>query len=148
MLKDYLKENNISMYKLANDSGVAYSTINDLANGRVEVSNCKAGMLRDLAVVLNVTMDDLYQICDRNLSVYSKKYDTNITVSVRNKTYYADFEYDGAAHHISVCEAGVDYIPFAKELALWDAEDLIEQKEWEKLNEILVNEKKRQDHNL
>ncbi len=142
MLKDYLIEQHISMYSLAKKSGVAYSTINDLANGRVDVDNCKVSLLCQLAKALTLSMDDVYDICQRDLTVYSKTYDTKIQVSVKNKMYYADFEYEGEAKHIKVCEAGADHRHFIKELALWDAEDNIEKQNWEELNEILANEKK------
>jgi len=135
-------EHNISMYRLSKESGAAYSTINDLANGRVDVDNCKVSLLFQLANALKLTMDELYAVCHRDLTVYSNTYDTEIKVSVKNKTYYADFDYEGVSSHIKVCEAGADYRVFAKELALWDAEDSIEKQKWEELNAILADEKK------
>jgi len=127
MFKDYLKENKISMYKLSLESGVAYSTINDLANGRVDVANCKAGMLRKLAETLSISMDELYSICDRDLTVYSKTYDTTINISVKNKTYYADFEYEGEKQRLLVCEANEINTKMVRGISELKAEEYIEE---------------------
>ena len=48
MLKEYLKKKNKSIYALSKESGVAYSTLNDLANGKVDINQCKVSLLRAL----------------------------------------------------------------------------------------------------
>ena len=142
MLKDYLKNRGISMYRLSADSGVPYSTINDIANGRVSIDNCRAGILFDLSRALDISMDDLYGICDRDMTVHSDKYGIDIDVIVKDKTYRAQYEYEQERYDVRVCEAGADYIPFVKDLALWEVEDDIDKRDWGRLNEILANEKK------
>ena len=142
MLKEYLKNKGISMYSLAEKSKVAYSTINDIANGRVDIENCKAVLLRNISTALGISMDDLYDICKRDISVHSDKYDVDVKVYTNNKTYRAVYTIDDNKYDIKVCETGADYIPFVKDLALWAVEDDIDNREWEKLNEILADEKK------
>ena len=45
MLKDHLKEKQISIYSMSKACGIPYSTLNDLANGKVDIDNCKVGLL-------------------------------------------------------------------------------------------------------
>jgi len=54
-------------------------------------------------------------------------------MSVKNKMYYADFEYKGETKHIKVCEIGADHRHFINKLAFWDVESNIEKQNWEEL---------------
>ena len=63
MLKKYLKDNHISMYKLASISEVPYSTLNDLVNHKLPVENMKSGQLFALSKALGISMNELYDLC-------------------------------------------------------------------------------------
>ena len=53
MLKSFLENNHISMYKLAGSSRVPYSTLNDLANHKLPVEKLKSGQLYALSLEEN-----------------------------------------------------------------------------------------------
>jgi len=57
VIKELLKEKNISKYKLAKLSGVSQTTINDICSGRVSIKNCTGETLYKLAQVLDVSME-------------------------------------------------------------------------------------------
>ena len=139
MLKDYLSEHKTSMYKLAAESGVPYSTVNDLANGRIEIEQCRAGILKRLSDTLAVTMDDLYNLCDNELRVYSEEWKTDVKIRVKNKTYYAEFDDHGTPVLLEVCPVNKDTRYFIRSLAKWTAEDYFERLEWETMNAILAH---------
>lgn len=139
MLKDYLSEHKTSMYKLAAESGVPYSTVNDLANGRIEIEQCRAGILKRLADSLAVTMDDLYNLCDTELRVFSDERKTDVKIRVKNKTYYAEFDDHGTPVLLEVCPVNKDTSYFIRSLAKWTAEDYFERLEWEAANAILAH---------
>ena len=139
MLKEYLAEHGISMYSLAMKSGVPYSTVNDLVNGRIEIEQCRAGILKRLADALSVTMDDLYRLCDSDLSVYSEERKKDIRIRVKNKTYYAEFEDRGKPVRLEVCPVNNDTSYFIRSLAKWTAEEYFERQEWEAANAILAH---------
>lgn len=144
MLKDYLKEKNISLYKLAKSTQISYSTLNDLANGVVSVENCRAKMLREISKYLNISMDELYDICLNSIFVHSDKTDKPIRVTVKNKKYHIDFYYKDEniliEEEYPVNENTRMYIDT---IARWDVEDYIEDREMEDiLNEIFNNEKR------
>ncbi len=139
MLKDYLAEHQTSMYKLAAESGVAYSTVNDLANGRIEIEQCRAGILKKIADALSVTMDELYSLCDTELSVYTEAWKTDVKIRVKNKTYFAQFRDRGKPVLLEVCPVNRDTTYFIRSLAKWKAEEYFEQREWEAMNAILAH---------
>ena len=64
MLKDYLKEHNISLYRLSKNTGIPYSTISDLAGGSIHISRCSAGNLHLIAQELHLSMDEVYSLCE------------------------------------------------------------------------------------
>ncbi len=54
-----MKEKNISIYRLAKSSGIPYTTLNDICNGRTHLEQCSAKTVRRLAVALDVSMETL-----------------------------------------------------------------------------------------
>ena len=65
-IKQYLEGNNISIYKLANNALVAYPTVYNIVNGKVDILNCKLGVIKKIADSLDLTIDELYTLCDKN----------------------------------------------------------------------------------
>ena len=142
MLKDYLAERHVSMYSLAVRSGVPYSTVNDLANGRIEVENCRAGVLKKIADALSITMDELYEQCYSEMAFFLEKQKLSVRVRAKNKTYYAEF-YDGDEPvAMEICDVNLDTAAFIRSLAKWTAEDYFEQREWETTDVLLAHAKR------
>ena len=139
MLKDYLTEHQMSMYRLASESGIPYSTVNDLVNGRIEIEQCRAGILKRLAEALSITMDELYDLCNTELSVFSEKHKTEVRIRVKNKTYYAVFADRGKQVMLEICPVSKDTSCFIRSLAKWTAESYLERQEWEELNAVLAH---------
>lgn len=63
VLRDTLKEKNITIYRLAKESGLPYATVNDICNGKTKIENCSAGTVYKIARVLNVSMEELIAPC-------------------------------------------------------------------------------------
>lgn len=57
--KDALSNSGMSMYSLAKQTDVPYTTINRLVNERLSINNCNAGAVFKIAVALGVRMEDL-----------------------------------------------------------------------------------------
>ena len=127
MLKDFLSQNHISTYKLAQMSGLPYSTVNDLVNCKVDIEKIRAGMLFKLADSMDISMDALYQMCRNEIHVYSEKYDM-----VGNKTYILELCYKGKAFTEVLYPVKKEATLFIETIALWTME--------EKLSEIKMEE--------
>lgn len=75
MLKKHLDYNNISTYKLSKGSGVPYSSVNDLVNGKVNIDMLKYKTVSSLARFLGYSSDQFYLLCkDKNYVFYKNLY--------------------------------------------------------------------------
>ncbi len=105
MLKEYLTDRGKSVYKIAKECDVPYSTLNDFVNGKVRASECRAGMIRDIAVALGISMDRLYEMSESDTRPVSVKTSggISVTVSVSGKSYQIEFRYRGSPVRIGLC---------------------------------------------
>ena len=131
MLRDYLNEKGISIYSLARDSGISYSTLNDLVNGKVEIGNCRISLLRRLAYALDMSLDDTYLLCSGSSHQISNSYDKKAAISVRNKSYYAELTYDDEVIEFELCKVNEDTSYYIEDIARWRTEDYIRQRRME-----------------
>lgn len=67
-IKQYLENNSISIYKVANSALVAYPTVFNIVNGKVDILNCALGVVKKIADALDLTIDELLTLCDKNYS--------------------------------------------------------------------------------
>ena len=58
-LKNYLKEKNMSMYRLARESEVPYTTINDMCNERTSPEKCSGETLYRICKTLDISIEEL-----------------------------------------------------------------------------------------
>lgn len=143
MLKDYLHKQNISIYSLSKNSGIPYSTLNDLVNGKVDIDNCKVSILTKLSKALNLNLDNIYKLCVfNNNEVYDEEYKITGRIFTRNKDYYIEFLYDGRRIELRICTTRTENRDYIKVMALWTMQDYIREKEMEKLYVLLLNEKR------
>ena len=131
MLKEYLKKKGISIYALANDCKLPYSTVNDLCNHKVDVENCKAGILRKLSNRLDITMDELYNLLIRRDTIYLDEYNLEAKITVKGKRYHSEFTYDNAHVDLDICKVCESNTKFIRDFALWDTENYLDGKSLE-----------------
>lgn len=67
-IKQYLEDNKISIYQVANSAMVAYPTVFNIVNGKVDILNCALGIVKKIADALNLSIDELLTLCDRTQS--------------------------------------------------------------------------------
>ena len=125
MLKDYLNSKGITTYALAKSSNIAYSSLNDLVNGKVVIDNCRVAMLRALCSSLEMSMDELYDICSGEERLVGTSYGNDVRVNVRNKSYYANFEYKDEPVELLLCKVNEDSSYYIDNIAAWRAEEYI-----------------------
>jgi len=136
MLKDYLTENGRSIYAVSKYCGIPYSTLNDLANGKVKIENCKFGMVRDLAAGLGLSIDELCRICEFESAVYRNAYDIEVRLDIRGKSYYALFEYMGEKVELPLCRITEDTKYYIKEILTWRSEAYIRERRMSSWNTL------------
>ncbi len=127
MFKDYLKENQISIYQLSKDCGIPYSTLNDLANGKVDIDNCKVGLLLKISEYLGMPIEDTLSLIRGKHKERRNAYGTDYLVQVRNKSYYLVMEYMGEPVEIELCKVNGNSAYYIEEIARWRSESYIRE---------------------
>lgn len=125
MLKNYLEERGLTIYAIAKRAGIPYSTLNDIANGRVDVENCKVGIVLRISETIGISLDELLKICSSGIRNISTSYGINAAVTVRNKTYYADFTYNGEHVELQLCKVNENTSYYISDIARWRTEGYI-----------------------
>ena len=138
MLKEILQERSITTYKLAKDIGEPYSTINDIVNGKVNISDCKSRILKEISEYLGQTMEETYQQCSTEIKIYSGEYGISGTVAVKLKRYHLHFKYGEKEYNVEISKVTEGSTMFVKEAALYEMERIIKS---EKLEEYLCSMK-------
>ena len=141
MLKKYLKDNHISMYKLASISEVPYSTLNDSVNHKLPVENMKSGQLFALSKALGISMNELYDLCLYTAQITSEKYNIDAVVSIRHKTYWLTFVRNGKTYEDEIIPVKQEASRLIQELAKWKLDECIEKLIMEDVYETIHSKK-------
>ena len=131
MLKEYLEKKEISVYALAKTAGVPYSTLNDLSNGKVDLNNCRLGLVRAVSAALDLTIEELVEICSNDIGRIPTAYGIDVQVWVRNKSFCMDFEYEGRNIELELCRVNEDTKYYIRQIAQWRAERYIRERRME-----------------
>ncbi len=131
MLKEFLQQRDISIYKLAKISRVPYSTLNDMVNHKVDVEQIRSGVLFRLAQAVGISMDELYEMCAAPQIVFSEKHGVRGEVFVRNKTYFLLFEYHNKKYREELYPVKKEATMFIDTIAVWQMEERIADIEME-----------------
>ena len=62
-INELMESKKITQYRLAKESGIAYTTINDICNGRAQLEKCSAETIYRISKVLDVSMENLIEPC-------------------------------------------------------------------------------------
>lgn len=82
MLKNYLRTNKISIYRLSKESKIPYTTLNDLVNGETDIEDISLKVFVKLSIGLKMSLEELYKILDEKEEIresfYRYFWDTDI----------------------------------------------------------------------
>ena len=87
MLGTLLEQKKISAYALSKKSGIPYSTISDIVNGKTDIKNVSARILYNLSKALDVTMEQLYLSEDSSNTIYLYNKGRNVFLVINNHNY-------------------------------------------------------------
>lgn len=138
MLRECIQERNLSVYKLCEETGIPYSTLNDLVNQKVPISNVRAGILYRLSQALGICMDELYQICSNEITIPLESHHLSAIVYPRNKKYLLDFTYHGIQYTKVLCPVKKEATMFIQCIAQWEMEKIISAAEREEAYELYL----------
>lgn len=140
MLKSFLQERNITVYQLAKESRIPYSTLNDLVNCKLPVENLRCGQLRLLADALGLEMDSLYGMCAYCPRVVSSRYGVFADITVKHKCFFLSFQMDGKQHTSEILPVKQEAFRYLETLAEWKLDEILAQLEMERAYEAIFTE--------
>ncbi len=128
----HLKESGISMYALAKRSGIPYTTINELHNGKNSINQCAVTTVYRIGAALGVKPDSLLNPI-KYIDGVRGKYKSIDFIWTTSDESCITFEYDG--DRVTLGTGAVYNIPARLEyyniIAGWMIKDYIAKREWE-----------------
>ncbi len=64
LLNDLMGKNKLTKYRMSKNSGIPYTTINDICSGKAMLQKCSAQTIYKIAKELNVSMETLLESCN------------------------------------------------------------------------------------
>jgi len=61
MIRKIMEKNGITTYRLSKNSGIPYTTVNDICNNKVNLAKCNSETVYKLSKALNVSMEELLE---------------------------------------------------------------------------------------
>ena len=61
IINELMESRKMTQYRLAKESGIAYTTINDICNGKAQLEKCSAETIYHISKVLGVSMENLIE---------------------------------------------------------------------------------------
>ena len=121
-LKEFIKEKNMAIKALSEKAGLPYSTTNDIVNGIISVDNVGLGKCKAIADCLGISLDEFYDLYNNVIKIAE-----GAEVVVKNHGYYFRFE-DRDKY---ICKVSDYNSKVIKEIATWEYEDIIEEREFQ-----------------
>ena len=131
MLKDYLAQINKSIYALSKETGVSYSMLNDLANGKTSVENMCLGHALAISKALGTGLDELIEICRNSDYFISTNHRVPCQIMAKNKAYYLLFEYKQSPVTLRLCKVNRRNSEYIRSIADWEADRYITSRRME-----------------
>ncbi len=99
MLKQYLAEHNISIYRLAKTAGTSYSATNDFVNLKTDVDSVSVGFLKKLASACGLSLDEMYAVCSDKFIINRK---LPVRIRIQDGKYFAEYAHNGETYRCYV----------------------------------------------
>ena len=61
IIREIMEKNGMTTYRLSKNSGIPYTTVNDICNNKVSLAKCNSETVYKLSKALNVSMEELLE---------------------------------------------------------------------------------------
>lgn len=114
ILKSYLEFNNISIASLQKKTGIPYTTIYEIVNGKVEIDRVYVGTALKLAQACDVSFPKFCDMCRETTSLPPIEGGDLVII---NKNYYLIYDMNGNKERVFLSKAGIQNKRIAKKIA-------------------------------
>jgi transcriptional regulator with XRE-family HTH domain len=113
-MKEYIASKNLTIKELSNKTGIPYSTLNDIVNGKTDIGNIRFKFVKLISKELGLSLDEFNRLfCDKEESEYDFG-----TVYTRNKKYY--MKCDLRPEPVYLCKNNLINSKYIGEIASWE----------------------------
>lgn len=98
-------------------------------------------MPKDFLNEKNISMDQLYDLCNETIEVHDEKNGISGYVSKKNKKYYLHFSYQDTPHEYELCAMKQEAAAFIESIALWALEQHLSDLKMEEAYALCVKAK-------
>lgn len=112
MLKDVIEQRGLSVYKVSKETGISYSTLNDIVIEKTDIKNISANMLYRLSKYFEMSMEALYEDSEsKNSIIYLYNEGRNIILEFgKNRIQYLGPKNLLSFHRINKIDSNVLYV--------------------------------------
>ena len=134
VIKSFIKEKGYNIRSLAQATGIPYSSLNDIVNGKIAIDNVALWKCRAIACELGITIEELYDMCFNEGTIIIGE---DASAIVKNQSYY--FKYKDEEKYL--CKVNEYNSGVVREIATWEYEDIKSQEQIDELaRKALENE--------
>ena len=126
-IKQYLKENKISVSSLHKQTGIPYTSISEIVNGKVNIDRVYTGTAIRLADSCGLEFAQFYRMCRENIPKTPKT-----DIIVKNKKYYLRYDIEGETGCNYLCKANETNKRYVKDFARWELDTVKNNKRLQK----------------
>ena len=128
-IKDYLKQNGIKVSSISKSTGVPYTTVSEIVNGKTDIDKVQIGTGLKISKACNLDFQEFYGICK---SSYILPEISNAELILKNKAFYLECNLPGCKKEVYLCKMNQDNVHFIKDIAEWTVASLLKKTEEEK----------------
>lgn len=138
-LKQELAKRNISIYEISKNTGIPYSTMNDIVNEKIRIEGVKLGNAVKIAEYLNVTVEELYLYNHDQTIDFTDQFGTTHTGTLyaKNEYFYLNYSFNGKEEMQEICPVNDNTTPFITDFAKWTLKKIINSDLLERWEELL-----------
>ena len=85
-IKDYVKENGIKLSDISKATGIPYTTIGDIVNGKTDIDNAGVRVFMKLAEAFSLSMDEFYRLAKETAP--TPELTDGYSLKIKNGKYY------------------------------------------------------------
>ena len=116
-INQYLKESKRTIASLSKCTGVPYTTVSELVNGKVDLDRVYVGTAVKLASAFQIDFRTFYDMCKESINLSD---DSKAKVIVRNKYYYLSYKIREYSGTVRLFKANLINKPYVKDAAEWE----------------------------
>lgn len=128
-IKEYLKQNNLKASTISKSTGIPYTTVSEIINGKTDIDKVQIGTGLKIAKACKLDFQVFYNICKD--SYYLPEIPNGVLL-LKNKAFYLECNLPGCKKEIYLCKVNSDNARFIKDMAEWTITSLLKQAEEEK----------------